>query len=84
MMSDWFVWEGWKLARSIVVELVADFFVTVSLWVFYALFPLIAHFLIEDELVKELAEAIHSCAAIISFSLLAGLGLLRIVTETRK
>lgn len=82
-LKEWFIWLGWTKARSTVVELVADFFVAVSLWVLYAIFDQIAIRLIDDQVVHNVAHSVHACAAIATFSSLAGLGLLRIVFEAQ-
>ncbi len=83
-VTNWFVWMGWTKARSTVVELVADFFVSVSIWILYAIFDLIAHRLIDDEVVHHVAHAVHACAAVATFSSLAGMGLLRVLVETQQ
>lgn len=80
-LATWFVWEGWQRARGVVIELTADFIVATSLWLLYAAFAAAARLLITNKLVLEIADAIHACAAIASFSLMAGLGVLHVVTE---
>ncbi|SEJ75783.1 MULTISPECIES: hypothetical protein [unclassified Variovorax] len=81
ILSTWFVWIGWTKARETIIELIADFFVSVGLWALYKAFSLIAHHLIETPVILQLAERIHSASAIASFSLLAGFGLLRILRQ---
>jgi hypothetical protein len=83
-LGDLFVWVGWKKARNSVIELVADFFAAVSLWILYALFVVIAHWLTVEEDIRVLVELIHSLAAVLSFSFLAGFGFLRLVIEIAK
>lgn len=79
--QDSFVWRGWKAARSSVIEFVADFFVGCSLWGLYGAFALIAHLLIVDKDVVHIVETIHSCSAVVTFSLLGGLGVARVLVE---
>jgi hypothetical protein len=80
-LKNWFVWIGWTKARDAVIELLADFFVSVSVWLLYALFERIATHLIENPEIRALADSIHTAAALATFASLAGIGLLRFIAE---
>jgi hypothetical protein len=80
--GTWFVWLGWLKARRSVIELVADFIVSTSLWLLYASLARVAHVLISDPRVLLIADAIHTCAAVMSFALVSGLGLVHLLRET--
>lgn len=81
VLSTWFVWLGWKKARDAIIELLADFFVSVGLWSLYTAFSAIAHRVIHTPEILQLAENIHSASAIASFSLLAGFSFLRVLRQ---
>jgi hypothetical protein len=83
-LDDWFVWLGWRKARNAVIHLIADFFAVVSLWILYALFVAIAHWLIVDQYIVVIVETIHSLGAVLVFSLLAGLGIQQLLCELIK
>lgn len=81
LWQTWFIWLGWIKARPAMIELVADSIISLSVWLAYAFIDLVLARLLKEGLVLSFAESIHVCAAILSFSLLAGAGLLHLTAE---